>query len=318
MEVNWALFWGLAVQLYEATLVSGQTRVDAFMKGNDGALNEQEKLGFGVFIGKGKCVNCHVGPEFTGASVRLRSMQEAIERMAMGDGGTAVYDSGFYNIGVRPTLEDLGVGEVLAGFPLSFARQEVVGPKIDRFQFDPSKFEIPGPIVAGERVAVDGAFKVATIRNVELTGPYFHNGGQATLRQVVDFYNRGGDRRNANRSECPDVDPTEAVDQGDTTGFGGACSNVAPDIVKLGLSDMEAESLVAFMLALTDDRVKYERAPFDHPQLVIPNGQIGDRFAVTDSGTGRAKDELLEIPAVGAAGRRAPLRTFLDLSPFYR
>jgi hypothetical protein len=81
------------------------------------------------------------------------------------------------------------------------------------------------------------------------------------------------------------------------------------------------------MLALTDDRVKYERAPFDRPQLSIPNGHPGDRNSVTEEvtgngkravGTGRAKDEFLELPAVGAAGRRDPLRTFLDLSPFDR
>jgi hypothetical protein len=35
-------------------------------------------------------------------------------------------------------------------------------------------------------------------------------------------------------------------------------------------------------------------------------------------GTGQARDEFLELPAVGAAGRRAPLRTFLDVSPFTR
>jgi cytochrome c peroxidase len=320
MEVNWSLFYGLAIQLYEATLVSDKTRVDEFMKGNDAALNDQEKHGFRVFLGKGKCVNCHVGPEFTGASVRLRSKKEPIERMVGGDGGIAVYDGGFYNIGVRPTLEDLGVGAHVDGFPLSFARQETVGPKIDLFDYNSSKFEIPGPIVAGERVAVDGAFKVSSLRNIELTGPYFHNGGYSTLRQVVDFYNRGGNRRNANRSECPDVDPTEGVDNGDTTGFAGACSNVAPDIVKLGLSNAEADALVAFMLALTDDRVKYERAPFDHPQLVIPNGHRGDRIVVTDNGTGLAQDDYMELPAVGAGGRSVsnPLRTFLELSPFAR
>jgi cytochrome c peroxidase len=37
------------------------------------------------------------------------------------------------------------------------------------------------PVVSDERDAVDGAFKAPTLRNVELTGPYFHNGGQATL-----------------------------------------------------------------------------------------------------------------------------------------
>jgi hypothetical protein len=202
------------------------------------------------------------------------------------------------------------------GFPLSFARQETVGPKIDLFDYNTSKFEIPGPVVPGERVAVDGAFKVSSLRNVELTGPYFHNGGYSTLRQVVDFYNRGGNRRNANRSECP-LDPS-GVDNGDTTGFAGLCSNVAPDIVKLGLSNAEADALVAFMLALTDDRVKYKRAPFDHPQIVIPNGHRGDRFVVTDNGTGLAQEDYMELPAVGAGGSSNPLKTFLELSPFAR
>ena len=39
----------------------------------------------------------------------------------------------------------------------------------------------------------DGEFKTSTLRNVELTGPYFHTGGYSTLRQVVEFYDRGGD-----------------------------------------------------------------------------------------------------------------------------
>src|SRR4051812_49340166 len=39
----------------------------------------------------------------------------------------------------------------------------------------------------------NAAFKTPGLRNVELTGPYFHNGGKATLRQVVDFYSIGGD-----------------------------------------------------------------------------------------------------------------------------
>jgi hypothetical protein len=43
--------------------------------------------------------------------------------MAMGDGKKAVYDNGFYNIGVRPTSEDLGLGaEDELGNPLSEAR----------------------------------------------------------------------------------------------------------------------------------------------------------------------------------------------------
>ena len=39
---------------------------------------------------------------------------------------------------------------------------------------------------------VEGAFKVPSLRNVALTAPYFHNGDARTLREVVEFYSRGG------------------------------------------------------------------------------------------------------------------------------
>jgi cytochrome c peroxidase len=42
-------------------------------------------------------------------------------------------------------------------------------------------------------LAIARAFKVPGLRNVEVTGPYFQNGGQASLEQVADFYARGGD-----------------------------------------------------------------------------------------------------------------------------
>lgn len=303
-EVNWPLFWGLAIQLYESTLISDQTPIDAFMAGANNALTAQEKHGFDVFLDKGKCVNCHVGPEFTSATVRMRANQpfgneEPIERMVMGDGTVAVYDGGFYNIGVRPTSEDIGLGAELAGYPLSFSRQAVSGPKIDDFNFDPQKLEIPGPIIPGEAVAVDGAFKTSTIRNVELNGPYFHNGGQATLVQLVQFYNRGGDWLSQG---C-----------GDTSGFAGKCSNLDPDIVPLGLTEAESAALVAFMKAATDERVRFARAPFDHPQLFVPNGHVGDQYNVTDSGDGTAVDEWLELPAVGAGGSATPWRSFEEI-----
>lgn len=315
MELNFSLFFGLAVQLYEATLVSDDALYDQVQEGV-AEFTDQQQLGLNVFLGKGKCILCHEGSEFTGASVRLRANQpdgneEPIERMLMAV-GTAVYDGGFYNIGVRPTFEDLGVGGVDPfGNPLSFSRQAVNGPMVDDFNFHPDRFEVPGPIALGERVAVDGAFKVPTIRNVELTGPYFHNGGTASLEQVVEFYDRGGDRRDVD--DCTGNNGSN----GDTSGFANECSNLDPDITLLGFTPEEEAGLVAFMKTLTDERVRWERAPFDHPQLLIPNGHPGDQFNVTDGGTGRARDDFLELPAVGAAGRAAeglpPLGSFLSL-----
>ena len=136
------------------------------------------------------------------------------------------------------------------GIPLSFTRQFQNREVFD--QLDELRFE------RHDRAAVDGAFKVPTLRNVALTAPYFHNGGQATLRQVVEFYNRGGDRRGPNGN--------------DTTGFGGNNSNLDPDIEPLGLTETEIGDLVEFLKALTDNRVACHAAPFDHPELVVFNG----------------------------------------------
>ena len=122
-----------------------------------------------------------------------------------------------------------------------------------------------------------GAFKVPHLRNVELSGPYFHNGVKATLRQVVEFYNNGGDFQVAGKN-----------------------GQVRP----LGLTEGEKQALVSFMMAMTDERVRLQKAPFDHPQLFIHNGHNAD-----------GSDNDVERVATGAAGG-APLQTFLGLNPF--
>jgi len=177
--------------------------------------------------------------------------------MTMGDGTVATYDNGFYNIGVRPTPSDLGVGEN-----------------------DPFGKPLSMTLLAGTtgRVAVDGSFKAPDLRNVALTAPYFHNGGQLTLGQVVDFYNRGGDFHERN------IDTLD------------------PDIQTLGLTSSQKDALVAFLNALTDERVRLQQAPFDHPQLFIPDGERGDTTSVQADANGTALDNFFELPAVGAAG----------------
>ena len=311
-EANFALFFGLAIQLYEATLLSDQAPLDAYLQGNTQALSASEIRGMSLFTGKAQCVNCHGGPELTNAATRLRlAPAERIERMLMGDGQVAIYDNGFYNIGVRPTSEDLGVGGTDPwGNPLSFTRQYRTvlkgGAVPDPFTVDVCSFEVlvstaktcdPNKLPGADfRDAVDGAFKTPGLRNIELTGPYFHNGSRSTLEQVVEFYNRGGDRRGSNASN--------------TSRFGPNASNLDPDIKPLGLTAAEMADLAAFMKApLTDPRVAWERAPFDHPSLALPNGHVGDETSVAGQQSidpkiaKRAQDVLLMLPAVGAAGR---------------
>jgi cytochrome c peroxidase len=293
MEANFSLFWGLAVQLYEATLVANDSRVDRLLDGNAAALSALEKQGMDLFTGTGRCINCHGGAELTNASVR-NTGNERLERMVMGNGGCAIYDNGFYNIGVRPTADDISRGGTDPfGNPLSDTRRAMMNPPLF---VDPNLSPPLGAVPeCDQRANVDGTFKTPSLRNVELTGPYFHSGGKATLMQVVQFYNRGGDFAKLN------------------------INNLDPDIQPLGLTPAQMASLVAFLQALTDERTRQEQAPFDHPQLFRPNGCIGDDKEVheerTDTGgTGRCVDDMEQVPAVGAGGR--PAAGIVALQPF--
>jgi len=286
MDYNFSLFFGLAIQLYESTLISDDSPFDQFMEGNSNALTVQQKQGKDLFEGKAGCINCHIKAEFTAASVN-HVQDERIDHLTLASGGEAVYDNAFQNIGVRPTSEDLGVGgKDPFNNPLSESRLAQQG------LFESLLNATPNDTVgADERIAADGAFKTPGLRNVELTAPYFHNGGQLTLRDVVDFYNRGGDFRENN------IDNLD----GDIRPF-------------LGLSEEEKTSLVAFLVSLTDERVRYERAPFDHPQLFVTNGHPGDQNAVTNDGSGQATTTVIELPAVGANGVTTPQPNFLGVS----
>jgi len=283
MDYNFSLFFGLAIQMYESTLISNDAPFDRFMEGNSNALTVQQQQGKDLF--ELACAACHGGGEFTNASVNNVENQR-LKRMRVGNTAQAVYDNAFYNIGVRPTWEDLGVGaNDPFGNPLSESRLAALG----RFQL---LLNAPPniPVTANERIAADGAFKTPGLRNIELTAPYFHNGGTLTLEQVVDFYNRGGDFRENN------------------------IDNVDIGIQNLNLTQPQKTSLVEFMKSLTDDRVRYERAPFDHPQLFVTNGHPGDQNAVTNDGTGQATTTLIEVPAVGANGITVPRPNFLGVS----
>jgi hypothetical protein len=285
MDYNFSLFFGLAIQLYESTLISNDSPFDRSMNGNSNALTEQQKQGMALFNAKG-CVRCHGGAEFTNASVQ-NVEKERLRRMPVGS-GEAVYDNAFYNIGVRPTSEDLGVGGKDPFLnPLSESRLAQQGLFQSLLNATPNI-----PVGANERITADGAFKTPGLRNIELTAPYFHNGGTLTLRDVVDFYNRGGDFAENN---------IDNLDRGIRN--------------NLNLTEEEKTSLVAFMQSLTDDRVRFERAPFDHPQLFITNGHPGDQNAVTNDGSGQATTTVIELPAVGANGISTPQPNFLGVSP---
>lgn len=117
------------------------------------------------------------------------------------------------------------------------------GPMFSNFEFvvngvpqeGVGKSVIPGDDAGREEATGNRsdrfAFRVPTLRNVEITGPYMHDGVFRTLEEVVRFYNQG------NRPRHEDV--SDAM--------------LHPDVGEpLGLTDTEIDALVAFMRSLTD------------------------------------------------------------------
>ncbi|MBI3394652.1 MAG: cytochrome-c peroxidase [Spirochaetia bacterium] len=96
---------------------------------------------------------------------------------------------------------------------------------------------------ASERVndeAFNGRFKVPTLRNVNKTGPYMHNGFFQTLRDVIRFYNTACAAGNPDSWPAPEVSDTRN------------CSELGD----LGLSNQDIDDLTAFLLTLDDGWVQ--------------------------------------------------------------
>ena len=344
LEANFSFFFGLAIQMYESTLVSNQSKFDiglASMQEEDTVppnFTDAENRGLGIFSDV-HCDICHAGPAFSTAtnleiySANAYKVGNAyVDRIGFvpsnsDDSVDATFaDRGFFNTSVVPNDYDVGLGGTDPwGNPLSYAEQYInsMRPKpkkfVDNFvvsacdftdpfilDFKPSELMAsqdkvgctslpksyvtrPKPLVVQNELASSdqgrlstlavGAFKVPTLRNIELTGPYMHNGGMKSLEEVVEFYNRGG---NAHNRRHP-----------------------ATLVFAQGFSQSDKEALVAFLKTLTDERVRWEKAPFDHPSLKVANGHNASGSA------GLMDDNVLQIPAVGKNGLSSePLKPF--------
>lgn len=74
-----------------------------------------------------------------------------------------------------------------------------------------------------------GAFKTPTIRNVDLSPPYMHDGSQKTLEEVVEWYDKGG-HPNAYLSDKVKKLNLTAQDKADLVAFMKACTGEFPEI----------------------------------------------------------------------------------------
>jgi cytochrome c peroxidase len=159
---------GAAIASYERTLVAGDSRFDRWRYAGDAsALNETERRGFELFVGKGRCAACHL----------------------VGEHDALFADHGFHNTGIgwRRTFEipERTRVELAPGVVAELDRRTVA-----------SFSEAPAKDVGRYEITLDPkdrwAYKTPSLRNVALTAPYMHDGSIATLEAVIEFYDRGG------------------------------------------------------------------------------------------------------------------------------
>ena len=115
----------------------------------------------------------------------------------------------------------------------SESESEILGvlenPNAQNIKLDLDEGRIANQITSESAWIYEKSFKTTTVRNAELTAPYFHNGAYKTLEEVIDFYNDGG---------------------GEGLGLIVKNQTLPPD--PLDLSDYEKTALIAFMRSLTD------------------------------------------------------------------
>jgi cytochrome c peroxidase len=206
---------GKALAAFQETLVSGRTAFDEFrdalMRGDQTAMArypEGAQRGLRLFIGRGACDACHVGPAFTNGEFH--------------DTGI-----GFF---VRPGQVDPGrhggIKKLLAD------RMNLLGPYND----DAKRATATGTRHVSLEHRNFGEFKVPSLRNLEASAPYMHNGSLATLRDVVRHYS--------------DISPDRLHSDGEAI------------LKALRLTQGEIDDLTAFLESLSDRGGNYRRRPF--------------------------------------------------------
>jgi cytochrome c peroxidase len=183
-----------ALGAFVASLVSGSTPFDDFRNALErsdiaavSVYSKSAQRGLQIFVGKGECSTCHVGPMFSNGE--------------FGDTGV-----GFF---IEPGLVDPGRHQGIQ--ELRSSRFNLLSKYGDTTKRDSQKTSLVTP-----QHRNFGEFKVPSLRNVAQTAPYMHNGSIATLEGVVAHYsNLNLDRLHADGEQILkplNLTPTEMAD----------------------------------------------------------------------------------------------------------
>lgn len=148
----------MAIAAFERTLVSRDSPLDRFLSGEKNGLSPQAQKGYELFIGKGKCAECHFGDKLA--------------------------DDRFHVLNVPEKPEHLADPRIAA------TRRFVA--KVTGFRDYRTLSEDPGRYLATGDKKDWKAFRTPTLREIAGTDPYMHNGVYATLAEVIDFFDAGG------------------------------------------------------------------------------------------------------------------------------
>src|SRR5271170_7556402 len=188
-----------ALAAFERTRLSTEAPFDRFLRGNEKALNASQQRGWSLFQGKARCGSCH-------------TYDPALPLFG---------DNRFHNTGVAARKQDFNRLAKRA------TQSAAAGNKaeIDKLALETDYSELGRFLVTQKREDI-GAFKTPFLRDVLLTGPYMHDGSLETLWDVIEFFNKGGERN-------PFLDA---------------------DMKPLGLTASEVDDLANFLGGLTSDR----------------------------------------------------------------
>src|SRR5712692_3799513 len=189
-----------AIASYERTQLSFDSPFDHFIAGDKNAIDGTAKRGWEIFNTRGGCNKCHA----------LTEDKRDV---------TNFTDNDFHNIGIGIIRHNV----------VALARQaeQLINSgdtaAIDRaaIQTDMSAL---GRFLISKKEPDIASFKTPNLRNVMVTGPYFHDGSQETLWDVSDHYNKGDGLQNLYLDE---------------------------DIQPLALTEAEIDDVVAFLASLT-------------------------------------------------------------------
>ena len=198
-----------AIASYERTQFSFDSPFDHFIAGESNAIDAAAKRGWELFNSRGRCNKCHALSEDKRDT-------------------TFFTDSDFHNIGIGIIRHNV----------VALARQAEQLIKsgdtaaIDRAAIQ-SDMSTLGRFLITKKETDTASFKTPDLRNVLVTGPYFHDGSQETLWDVMDHYNKGDGLKDPYLDE---------------------------DIQPLALSEGDIDDLVAFLASLTSPDYKEQGA----------------------------------------------------------